>query len=556
MSLDLLIYAFFYFVIINSTIGYGYLVANFTKIDFKFFDCSFLGLLGIFILILISYVSHLFTAHDYIHNSIILIIGFLSFIYFFFKKKKRDSLVKINLFFLLLFISFIIFKSHDDFSYYHFPYTYYITQSEIVLGIGNFNHGFRTPSSIFYLNSLFYLPLVKYYFFQIGAILIMGFSCYNLIYLIRKRLKQRKYDKFFFLSLLSLVFTLIFFYRIAEHGTDKSAQILIFLLIIKLLELINFDKGIPENINKIFIILGLVISLKSFYLLYLVFSFSVFYYFIKDKKFNNILLIFKSYFFYFFLFLFINVIFVNFVNSGCLIYPVSITCFDYFSWSIPAQEVSTMNDWYQQWSKAGANPNYRVENPQEYIQYFNWVSNWFDKYFFTKVSDFLFGIIFLTLIFFLIFRSKQKNEIFIYKGEKFIYFIILILFFEWFYNHPALRYGGYQLICLLLFLPVSSILGSKDNLKNVLFKTNIILLVTFTIFLGRNVSRLIDENNKYGFNPLINPTYRITDNHFLVHNKLKDIIDNFFCNSSENQCLNNNNIDAKEIYGYKTFYRK
>ena len=29
--------------------------------------------------------------------------------------------------------------------------------------IGRFNHGFRTPSSIFYINSLFYLPFAEYY---------------------------------------------------------------------------------------------------------------------------------------------------------------------------------------------------------------------------------------------------------------------------------------------------------------------------------------------------------------------------------------------------------
>ena len=367
---------------------------------------------------------------------------------------------------------------------------------------------------------------------------------------------KKKYDKFFFLSLLFFVFTLIFFYRIAEHGTDRSAQILIFLLIIKLLVIINFDEGIRENIIKILIILGLVISLKSFYILYLALSIPVFYYFIKDKKFTKILLIFKNYFFYFFLFFFINILFVNFANSGCLIYPVSITCFDHFSWSIPILEVSTMNDWYEQWSKAGANPNLRVENPQEYIQYFNWVGNWFKDYFFTKVSDFLLGIIFLTLIFLIMFRSKQTDKFLIYKGEKFIYFIIIILSFEWFYNHPALRYGGYQLFCLLLFLPVSSILSNKDNLKKVLFKTNILLLITFIIFFGRNVNRLIDENIKYGFNPLINPAYRLTEDYFLVHNQFTDIVDNFFCKSSENKCINNNNIDVKENYGYKIFFRK
>ena len=555
MSLDLFTFVFFYFIIINSTIGYGYLVARTTKIDLKFFNSSFLGLLGIFILLLISYTSHLFVKHNYFHNVIILIIGILSFVYFFLREGKKKNIIKLNFFFLLLFISFIIFKSHDDFSYYHFPYIYYLTQSKIMLGIGNFNHGFRTPSSIFYLNSLFYLPVIKYYFFQIGAILIMGFSSYQFIYLIKEKLTQKKYDKFFFLSLFFFMFTVIFFYRIAEHGTDRSAQILIFLLIIELLIIINFDKSIKECIIKILIILGLVISLKSFYILYLAFTFPVFYYFIIERKFRYILLIFKSLYFYLFLFLFGNILFVNFANSGCLIYPVSITCSDYFIWSIPLQEVSAMNDWYEQWSKAGANPNFRVENPQVYIQHFNWVSNWFQEYFFTKVSDFIFGILFLTIIFLFTFQSNEKNSLYNYKGERFIYIILLILLFEWFYNHPALRYGGYQLLCLLLFLPVSNFLSSKKHFKNVLFKTNILLIIGITIFFGRNINRLINENIKYDFNPFVSPAYRITEDHFSVHNRFKDIVNNkLFCKTYQNKCTNN--IDVKQKYEYKIFFRK
>ena len=76
-------------------------------------------------------------------------------------------------------ITFI--KTHDDFHYYHFPYTYYITQHSLLIGVGQFNHGFRTPSSIFYLNSLFYLPLAKYYLFYVPTLLIMGFSTHFLI---------------------------------------------------------------------------------------------------------------------------------------------------------------------------------------------------------------------------------------------------------------------------------------------------------------------------------------------------------------------------------------
>ena len=59
-----------------------------------------------------------------------------------------------------------------------------------------------------------------------------------------------------------------------------------------------------------------------------------------------------------------------------------------------------MNNWYEQWSKAGAGPNFRVDNPETYIKKFNWVSHWFNEYFFNKVSDFIGGLIIMYLIYF------------------------------------------------------------------------------------------------------------------------------------------------------------
>ena len=69
-----------------------------------------------------------------------------------------------------------------------------------------------------------------------------------------------------------------------------------------------------------------------------------------------------------------------------------------------------MNDWYELWSKAGANPNFRVQNPEQYIAGFNWVSNWMNDYFFNKVSDLIFGILFILLILFIIFYNFKKKK--------------------------------------------------------------------------------------------------------------------------------------------------
>ena len=85
------------------------------------------------------------------------------------------------------------------------------------------------------------------------------------------------------------------------------------------------------------------------------------------------------------------------------------TCFENFSWSISKLEVNEVNNWYELWSKAGAGPNHRLNNPLEYISYFNWVNNWIDKYFFNKVSDFLLGLLLLVVIVIIIFYSKKRE---------------------------------------------------------------------------------------------------------------------------------------------------
>ena len=193
MSLNFITFILFYFLLIPSIVGYGYLAVNFTKLDKKQFNKGYLGLIGVFFLILYSYLSHFFISHNLINNSIIFIVGLASFIFYFNRDSDKKSFILISIVFLLLIIGAIIYKSHDDFFYYHFPYTYYLTQNNIFVGVGSFNHGFRTPSSIFYLNSLFYLPVIKYYSFQMGAIMIMGFTNFIFLESIYKSIKKKNF---------------------------------------------------------------------------------------------------------------------------------------------------------------------------------------------------------------------------------------------------------------------------------------------------------------------------------------------------------------------------
>ena len=557
MSSNLISFIFFYFAIITSIVGYGFLIVNAANLKNEHYNKGYLGLFGIFFLIFYSYLSHFFISHNYTNNLIILIFGLLSFIYFFDNKNKNEYIV-FYLFFLIIFISFIIFKSHDDFSYYHFPYTYYLTQSNLLVGVGNFNHGFRTPSSIFYLNSLFYLPVVKYYFFHLGAVMIMGFSSLILLEYILKRLNKKKSDIIFFLSLISFIFINIFFYRISEHGTDRSAQILIFLLIIELIILININSQFRENSTKFFVLLILIISLKSFYTLYLILLIPIFYYFVKNNKiiyFNDF---FTNPFFYLSVLIFIFILIINFFNSGCLVYPVKITCFENFSWSIPLQEVSQMNNWYEQWAKGGAGPNFRIDNPELYIQKFNWVGNWITVYFFNKVSDFIYGIIFLSIILFIIFYSKNNKVQYSYKGIFLIYFMLVLLFVEWFYNHPALRYGGYPLIALLLFIPIAQYLSKKDFINfNINIRTYFLIFLTLSVFATRNFNRLHNEEQQYKYNPIKKINYHVDTSYFRIQNTFNNIIKiNKDCINRSNYCDKHKDFNMKKKFNYIIFFRK
>ena len=167
-----------------------------------------------------------------------------------------------------------------------------------------------------------------------------------------------------------------------------------------------FLKNFKNYYEKLIILLLIIISLKSFYIIYLIIFLAWFlhFYLINQKLFiiKNILIYKSTYLFIVGIFIFILTVFLN---TGCLIYPASFTCFPSVEWGISIEEVDRMKNWYSLWSKAGANPNFRVENSQLYLSNFNWIQNWFTTYFFTKVTDFLLVILMISIFLF----SKNKN---------------------------------------------------------------------------------------------------------------------------------------------------
>ena len=521
--INILFFFICYFLILISIMGYGFLLDSKEK---NFFSIGFLGLKGLFILIILSYLTNFFTPHNLIHNSIILTIGILLFLYNYKKRIKINNNFYIVICLIVLFLGILLEKNHDDFFYYHFGYTLSLVNFSKIIGIGHLEHGFRTPSSIFYLNSLFYLPKIKYFMMHSGAVYFMAFSNIYLLEKIFYKKKQNKNLFILFLSLFSFIFVNTIFSRIAEHGTDRSALILVFLLSIIFLESINNKfqdfKYFKKNYEEILILLFLIISLKSFYLIYLIFLLFFLY---KNKFIIQDFLILKKILINKITLLFILgillIFLTSFLNTGCLIYPAAFTCFENLSWSINKEEVANMKSWYELWSKAGATPNYRAENPLIYVQNFNWVSNWFSNYFFNKVSDFILALILISVILILVFYGKQKRKIKI--DVSLFLFLIIALFIEWFFNHPSLRYGGYTIIALLFFVPSSFYLAKNSILNNLDKKLSILVFISLAFFLTKNIFRIIDENVKYEYNPVLYPFYSLNQKAFIYDKKLKEL---------------------------------
>ena len=494
-------YFIYYFSFASAVLGYGFFLSKYLKINVK--NIGITGIVGIFFLTLISYISSIFVAHGYIFNLFILITGLIFFFYFVINLKlSKNDILLFTYIFIILFIFVLLAKNHDDFPYYHFPYTYLLTQYSHPIGLGLLNNGFRNPSSLFFFNSLLFFPKIDIYLIHLGSVYFLGFS--NLFFLknIFSKFNYKKFRFYNFLNLFCLILVNVLFVRLAEYGTDRGGQVLLLVGVLILLLLIN-DKSkssnfIKEDLIKFFLIIGaLILSLKPFYLIYapLIFSFLIF----PNLKTNFIAVIKSSTFLLVLIYSFFS-FFYTFINSSCIIFPLNFTCFENLSWSIPKNEINDVKIWYELWSKAGATPNLIVENRLDYTENFNWVPNWIENYFFNKVSDFLLSILFILVIVFLIFKDKKRKN-FSNRNYLLIYFYLLFCLIEWFFNHPSLRYGGYHLFFLLLFIPLAFQFEKYDIQWNVFFKKAIalILIVNF-IFIGRNVSRLHKEYSAYEYN--------------------------------------------------------
>ena len=92
-------------LILFSTIGYGLLFTKLLKFENFNYNYGLIGILGLFFLSVIASFTHIFLPHNYTHNIIILLIGFLSLIIIDRKKFTKLKYI-IYYFFFIIYLYF------------------------------------------------------------------------------------------------------------------------------------------------------------------------------------------------------------------------------------------------------------------------------------------------------------------------------------------------------------------------------------------------------------------------------------------------------------------
>jgi hypothetical protein len=386
-------------------------------------------------------------------------------------------------------------------------------------------------------------------------------------------LKEKKNPNFIVI-LASLIFILYItkFNRLSEYGADLGGQLLAILSFVfcstAYFERKKLNKENLLNIVEISFYFSIfAVTTKILYIIYFIIPLFVS---LRILRFKDLLFHFLNLRFLGISILCLTtILFYNFSSSGCLIYPASFTCFyGAVSWSLSEETINLMRSHYNAWSKGGIGAGYSVTDIGSYIKNLNWILNWVDLYFFTKVTDFL-GLIFfifvlICIVFFKNIKWKKSLE---YKNHYYlsIYFPVIIVLLIWFFNFPTLRYAGYSIVFLFFAIPLSLFLSNKIDLKNskVRKKFTILLIISIVVFNLRNLDRInnelsinYDEHHNFGNFPY----YWVNDVNFDKH-KTQNLILNITekgskCWATPSVCITAIGVDTKKISNFIIYYIK
>jgi len=481
------------FIICVCSIGFSNI---FTKYFFKKKTSTYEKvIIGIFLTSFLGLIINFFYKISISLSYSLLIIGIILFFTFNQPKKYKTGILKI-LYICLLSLILILFSNlQEDYPWYSIPFISYISNEKISFGISNIQFRFGHISFLSYSSAIFGQIFTKNNIILPNVITSVAFLLYFLNYFLKSIKNENKnYSSAFAFFIIS--YSLLKFARFEEYGNDAPAQFLFYYLILKLLEIYQENKIINnlENIKIIFIFFVFMILQKITMLAAFPIIFILLFYIKNDVK-------------YFYKIFFLCSTFVvlwcfkNLINTGCLLYPIDITCFNNLDWTANtgfhgnAKQVSEASE---AWSKAWVDQKETSLNYRDYIDSFLWIKTWIKSHFFViinKVAPLLFLIIILLLI---LTKNKNKNK----KNTKSLLILLICLFFSiliWFLKYPIFRYGSSFIITfiVIIFIIIFQNFSIKKNYK----KLKILIIICFAFFIQKNLLRILNADKSYRYSP-------------------------------------------------------
>ncbi len=478
------------FLITVFYIPYGAFIYNEDKVSFKNFSAQIL-----YSLIVLSFigliVNFLFPLSIKL-NSILIIVSLFLFIKDwkkYFNKKFLLFTFLISLILLLLMINSNTFR--PDSGLYHFPYIKILNDEKIIFGLSNLHFRFAHISIIQYVSAI----SNNFLFLSNGMLfptaIIFAAVVINFLSEINNYIKNKNFNLRFFYLFFTLIFIFYKMNRYSEYGNDTPSHLLFFFLIS---ELLNFKKykGSIKKICNLFIV-SLFIFLNKITLgIACILPFV----FINKKNFFNLFKIKRTYFGIFFLILWLI---KNILVSGCLIYPLSNTCFTDLSWT-DIEEVKEISNQNEAWAKNFPDQK-KILSYEKFNSEFNWINSWIKNYFGQLINIFYPYIIFILILF--IYTKKRKNVYELDSSSKIIFFQI-ILFFScliWFLKLPLYRYGASLLISFITLFFAYIFYRYTEPSKQPIKTYISIIIVGIFIFISKNSLRIISNNYYYNNYP-------------------------------------------------------
>ena len=352
---------------------------------------------------------------------------------------------------------------HYDAGLYHLNNQLWINESKIVFGLGNFNIWFSWSSLYEYISSYFWLNENLILLHYLNLIFLSLFYSFLYFQISKKTSNFLKYS-----SLNVLFFGLLDNFGIQGGGNgflyiqtigkpDLAFTVIFYITFVLFINsIIKKDYEVSNFITLLYLSL-FSIQLKAFgfYILPL-----VFYFLYKLPEFKIIFLKVKTLIVLAFIWLIKNVII-----SGCLIFPINLSCFSSLSWYKSGKSefaLSVLSDQHIAY-KLGSS-----------------LQDWFNIWFFHGKNmqiygNFMMSISILLVLNFILFNLRKSSH---RNLNMWIKIYILIITVSWLTSAPNSRFG---MIVLLMVVSTLKIQFKERKFTSKILNNKILILAIFFI---------------------------------------------------------------------------